>query len=160
MELKNIKKTKYYVFFALIIMVCVFFDQLSKVLTDGKYITIINNMLWFESTHNTGAAYGSFAGKTIPLIVLTVVVLSILIFYYFKSKSKNYIFNFAIGFIVGGAIGNLIDRISFGYVRDFVKFSFFNFNCNVADIFLTFGVILFALHLIFFDKSSEAKNGK
>ena len=66
-------------------------------------------------------------------------------------KKKTIFYCVSLGLICGGAIGNLVDRIFLGYVRDFIKFSFFSFNFNIADACLTIGVILFAVYLIFFD---------
>ena len=158
MELKKIKKIKYYLIFALIILVCIFLDQFSKILTDNKYIAIINNFLWFESTHNTGAAYGSFAGKTLVLIILTIVVLSILIFYYIKNKNKNILFNFAIGFIVGGAIGNLIDRFFRGFVVDFIDTPFIA-TFNIADSCVVIAAIMLIIYFVVCEvKESRKEN--
>lgn len=61
------------------------------------------------------------------------------------------------GLILGGAIGNLIDRIFLGYVRDFIRMSIFSFTFNIADACLCVGLVLIAIHIIFFDTRTNTK---
>ena len=141
-----------------VVAVCLFWDLILKFLTDGYNVTIIGDFFKFQSTHNTGAAYGIFAGQTVPLIIVTCVVLALIFAYNWFHKDKSVLYCIGLGMIVGGAIGNLVDRIAFGYVRDFIKFSFFSFTFNIADACLTIGVIIFAIYLIFFDKTFKKKD--
>ena len=160
-KIKNlVKKYKFGLITTLVILLAIFLDQLSKILTDGKDINIIENFFWFSSTHNQGAAYGIFSGHTTLLIVVSVIMLVLIFVYNLFHKKKTFFYSISLGLIVGGAIGNLIDRVFFGYVRDFIKFSFFSFNCNIADICLTFGVILFAIYLIFFDNFKQKRKSE
>ncbi|MBO5884646.1 MAG: signal peptidase II, partial [Clostridia bacterium] len=106
---------------------------------------------WLESSHNYGAAYGIFSGQTVLLIIVSIIMLGLIIAYNWFHKKKTILYCVSLGLICGGAIGNLIDRIFLGYVRDFIRFSFFNFNFNIADACLTIGVIMFAVYLIFYD---------
>ena len=150
---------RYGIFTTLIVAVSILIDLLSKIFTDGKFgINILGEFLKFNSTHNYGAAYGIFSGQSIGLIVVTSIVLVIILIYNYFKKNKTILYSISAGLIIGGAIGNLIDRIFLGYVRDFIKFSIFEFTCNVADICLTFGVILFIIYLIFFDEMLFRKN--
>ena len=147
------------IFTTLIVAVSILIDLLSKIFTDGKFgINILGEFLKFNSTHNYGAAYGIFSGQSIGLIVVTSIVLVVILIYNYFKKNKTILYSISAGLIIGGAIGNLIDRIFLGYVRDFIKFSIFEFTCNVADICLTFGVILFIIYLIFFDEMLFRKN--
>ena len=148
-ENPQIYKIRYGIITSFIIFVCIFWDQFFKIITDGYNIIIIKDFFNFISIHNDGAAYGSFSGKTNILIVVTILILMLIFVYNWLNKNKSFLYCTAIGLIVGGAIGNLIDRIFLGYVRDFIKFSFLNFNFNIADACLTIGVILFAIYLIF-----------
>ena len=86
-------------------------------------------------------------------------ILILLVYNFFKTK-KTILYSVSYGLILGGAIGNLIDRVFLGYVRDFIKFSFFSFNFNIADACLTIGVILFVIYLIFFDDFFKSKKTK
>ena len=147
----NIKNFKYGLITTLVVSISVLIDLVSKVVTDGINIEIISKLLWFSSTHNYGAAYGIFSHQTTMLIIITFVMLIVMLIYNWFHKKKSVFYCLSLGLIIGGAIGNLFDRLFLGYVRDFIKFSFFSFNCNVADICLTFGVILFIIYLLFID---------
>lgn len=152
---------RYGILTTLIVGFSILVDLLSKIFTDGKFgINIIGEFLKFNSTHNYGAAYGIFSGQGIGLIIVTSVILVVILIYNYFHKNKTILYSISAGLIIGGAIGNLIDRIFLGYVRDFIKFSIFNFTCNIADICLTFGVILFAIYLLFFDMKLLKKNNK
>lgn len=153
----KIYKIRYGIVTTLVILLCIFWDMFFKIITDGFDVTIIDGFFWFSSTHNTGAAYGIFAGKLTMLIVVTCVMLVLIFVYNWFHKNKSIFYCVSLGLICGGAIGNLIDRIFLGYVRDFIKFSFFNFNFNIADACLTIGVVLFAIYLIFFDDLFKKK---
>ena len=116
----------------------------------------------FLYTQNTGAAWSMFSGSTVALIIISVIVIALLGVYVFASKTKNPLFYVSLGLIVGGAIGNLIDRIFLGYVRDFIKLEFMNFPIfNTADCFLTVGVVcLVVYYLIEVVKESKKKKEK
>lgn len=111
---------------------------------------------------NKGAAFSLFWGKTWFFILVSVVVIALLTFYLIRYRSQESIWlRIAIASILGGAIGNLIDRILYGYVVDminplFVRFAVF----NVADIFVTCGTILFVFLLIFWPMIKKRKEKK
>lgn len=153
-------KIRYGIITTLVILLCLFWDIFLKIITDGYDIIIIKDFFEFSSTHNYGAAYGIFAGKTSLLIIVSVIMLVLILVYNWFNKNKSIFYSVSLGLICGGAIGNLIDRIFLGYVRDFIKFSFFNFNFNIADACLTIGVILFAIYLLFFDNIFKKKKSK
>ncbi len=125
----------------------------------GQNITLINNVLGLTYLKNTGAAFGMLGDNTVLLIIFTVVFLAIFAFidFYYKSSNGWYIAGFSL--IVGGAIGNFIDRIVFGYVRDFIELKFIDFPIfNLADTFLTVGVICYIVYLVFYEfKQSDDK---
>lgn len=148
---QNVSKYKYGIITALVILVALFWDMFFKIITDGFKIDLISGFFWIESSHNYGAAYGIFSGQTVLLIIITIIMLGLIFAYNWFQKKKTIFYCVSLGLICGGAIGNLVDRIFLGYVRDFIKFSFFSFNFNIADACLTIGVILFAVYLIFFD---------
>lgn len=161
-------KIRYGIITTLVVLVCLFWDLFFKIITDGFDITIIDGFLWFSSIHNTGAAYGILGGQTILLIVVSLIMIALILLYNYFHKNKSIYYCVSLGLILGGAIGNLIDRIFLGYVRDFIKFSFFNFTFNIADACLTVGVVMFLIYLIFFDdffgfktrKAQKNKGGK
>lgn len=91
----------------------------------------------FNYTTNTGAAWSLFQGHTLILTIISLVV-AILILYFVKRYPKYYL---GLAFLFGGTVGNLIDRVILGHVRDFIDFKFWPIF-NVADTFNVVGVIL------------------
>lgn len=135
-----------------IIAVVLIADLISKHFTTG-YDTaksIIPYIINFKSSQNTGAAWSIFSGSTIALIIITFVAIALIIFYAIWSKNKSYFFNISISLILSGAIGNLIDRLIFGYVRDFIQFDFWkSFPIfNLADAALTIGVVCLCIYYL------------
>ena len=125
----------------------------------NEEITIINNFFSITYVRNTGIAFSFLSGN-----VLIVIIITLLIGFLFIKYLKNKIFNkteiIAYGLISGGAIGNLIDRIVYGYVIDFFEFKIFNFPIfNIADIAIVIGVILLIIYSIFEkDDKNEVKS--
>ena len=97
---------------------------------------------------NFGAALSLFWGGRYFFIVASVLAILLILYFVFIKKTRNKLFLLGSAFIVGGGIGNLIDRIYLGYVVDYLKLSFFGPVCNISDYFITFGVILFAFYLL------------
>jgi len=143
---------------ALIVALIVAADQVSKFIIVrnvkmGEMIEVIQNFFYITYIRNTGAAWSILQNGRYFFIVLTIIASMILI--YLLLKSKNRIFSLALCFILGGAIGNLIDRIAVGSVVDFLEFHFWSYRFpvfNVADTFITIGAILLAYYLIFIYK--------
>ncbi|MGC8866792.1 MAG: signal peptidase II [Elusimicrobiales bacterium] len=92
---------------------------------------------------NTGVAFGLFSGINAFFIFFNITLLAFLL--YVKRKVKTSFSFYSIHFIIGGALGNIYDRIRFGHVIDFIDFKFFPAIFNLADFFITFGVILIIL---------------
>ena len=98
--------------------------------------------------HNTGIAFGFFKDQGIVFIIIPIIAVALLVFniYYYRQNnealSRMYIVAFSL--ILGGAIGNLIDRIYFGYVIDFIDFRFWPVF-NVADSAITIGAAIIAV---------------
>lgn len=138
------------------------FDQITKIVLDGKTIGLIQGVFSLTSSHNYGAGFSILTGKGWLLILLTIVFLfGILTFNYFQ-KTKNSLYKWSMALIVSGAVGNLIDRIFLGYVRDFLYFELINFPIfNVADSCLTIGVILLCVYFIFVEPKlkKQVENG-
>lgn len=139
-------------------------DQLAKlwalnVLRDGGSMKIIGEFLRFTYAENRGAAFSILQNQRIFFIIVTIIMLIVLAYIYFKTKNISRLSKLSIAMIAGGAIGNFIDRVRFGFVVDFidVRFgSFYNFPIfNVADSFVVCGTILMILLILFnrFEKS-------
>ena len=105
-------------------------------------ISVIDNFFSITYARNTGVAFSFLDGYVDLIIVMTIVVI-LLIFKYVKDNINNNIDLFGYSFIIGGAMGNLIDRIVYGYVVDFLDFNIFGYNYpifNLADTFIVIGV--------------------
>lgn len=132
-------------------------DLITKYVICGMFaenegITAIPYLFNIIVVHNEGAAWGILSGNQIGLIILSILLFAFLVWYFVKEKKKSWLLVISMAFIYGGCVGNLFDRIVFGYVRDFIQFAFWqSFPIfNFADVFLTVGVILFAIYLIIF----------
>lgn len=126
--------------------------QIIKVLSAGEW-----DILKFTFYKNNGAAFSSLQGKIPFLIAVTVLMMGLLVFYLIKHKPESKFAVACIVMIIGGGIGNLIDRILLGYVVDFLILWPFTFIFNFADICVVIGAILLMIYIIFFDKSEEKK---
>lgn len=97
---------------------------------------------------NFGIAFGILKDQTGLLILFISVVLIVLLYLVFSKKIKSKQLLVAISFIIGGGIGNLIDRMFFGYVIDYLKLSFFPPVCNLSDYFICLGGLIIALYCL------------
>ena len=136
-------------------------DQLIKylvikniALTDT--IEAIPGLLNFIYVKNTGAAFSILSDKTGLLSVVSVAVCVFVVFYLIKYKPKNKLYLIALGMILGGAAGNMIDRVFRHFVIDYIELAFISFPVfNLADIGITVGAVLLMIYVIFFDNSGK-----
>ena len=97
---------------------------------------------------NFGIAFGILKGQTGLLILFISVILIVLLYLVYSKTIKSKQLLVAISFIIGGGIGNLIDRMFFGYVIDYLKLSFFPPVCNLSDYFICLGGLIIALYCL------------
>lgn len=97
----------------------------------------------FGRTMNDGIAFGAFSGRPWLVYSLMAIALGVLLWFYFRHRKRGGLW-LATGLLLGGAIGNAIDRIWLGYVRDFIELPRFP-SFNIADIAITLGVVLLVL---------------
>lgn len=148
--------------FLIITFLIIIFDQITKVLITnslslGESIIAIPKLFNFTYVENRGAAFGLLEGARVFFIVITVVILFLVILYFIKKKPQSALEKTALAFITGGAIGNFIDRVYLGYVRDFIETAFMNFPVfNVADCFVCIGAALYIIFVL----CEEKINGK
>lgn len=130
----------------------------------GDSIDVIPNFINFVYVKNTGAAWGILGGRPVFLIILSIIVLALFIAFYILRVKKvgnnsSSLLAISVGLIAGGCLGNLFDRLVFGYVRDFINFQFISFPVfNFADIALTFGVIIMIIYFLFYYQKEEKNN--
>ena len=129
-------------------------DQASKYLITlqyslGGHLDLIPGVLRISYVTNSGGAFSMFSDHTLVLAIVSAVVCVIIIVLMIALK-KAALAKLSLGFILGGAIGNLIDRFVMGYVVDMFEPLFVDFAVfNVADIFITVGAVLFVIAVIF-----------
>ena len=139
-------------------------DQLTKwiivsTMELGERITVIENFFYITSHRNSGAAWGILQGQMLFFYIVTVVVVIGIIYYMQKFAKNDTLLAIGLSFVIGGAIGNFIDRLFHQEVVDFADFYIFNYNFpifNVADSALTIGVIIVIIATIM----DERKKGK
>ncbi|MBI2672719.1 signal peptidase II [Candidatus Woesearchaeota archaeon] len=134
--------------FLIVSILIIISDQISKFYFTNKNV-IITKFLSFRYAENTGAAFSILQNQRLFLILISIIVFFVFL-YYFKKTDKLVLTG--ISFLFGGIVGNLIDRLYFGYVRDFIDFKIWPVF-NVADSFNTLGVILIVYYLIYLEKN-------
>ena len=121
----------------------------SNLMSVNDSIMVIKDFFYITYVRNTGAAWSIFAGETWLLIIVTLFIISFIVYYIYKNKPKSKLEVFGYSMILGGAIGNFIDRIIYGYVIDFFDFNIFGYDYpifNMADSFILVGVILLIIY--------------
>ena len=147
----------------ILITVFVVLDQISKLLAvnglkNKPSIKIVEGVFELHYLENRGAAFGMLQGQKVFFVCITLVILVAIAYVFIKMpcEKKYNKLNIALVFIVSGAIGNLIDRVSYNYVIDFLYFSLIDFPVfNVADIYVTLASAYFAILVLFVYKDSE-----
>ena len=130
--------------------IVILLDQLTKLIITNSLelnqsIPIIKNIFHLTYLTNTGSVFGVLKGWQLPLIFFSVAVIGAVLYYLGEIKEKERALQFFMGFILGAAIGNLIDRILYGHVIDFLDFRIWPVF-NVADSFITISVIFLVVY--------------
>lgn len=142
----------------IISLIVIIIDRILKVLVTNNFVLnvrnkIIDGFFYITNCHNEGAAFSLFSGNVLFLIFITLIVL-FLIYRTINKENVNKIGILAYGLLLGGILGNLYDRIFYGYVIDYLDFVIFKFNFaifNLADAAIVVGAIL----LIVFEGSDN-----
>jgi len=122
----------------------------------GEVHQIIPGILSFNYLQNNGAAWNILTGQMWLFYIISTVAIIICLYFLFNKKYKNPLFDVGISLVLGGIIGNFIDRLHLKYVIDMLQVDFMHFNIfNIADSAITVGVILVFIYLIFFDEGDH-----
>lgn len=134
-------------------------DQVTKYLTviylaGQKPVPFLPGVLQLTYVENTGAAFSSFEGQQGLFFCMFVALTAVMLYEYFKKPMHFTKFErWCIAAIYGGGLGNMVDRLRYGYVVDMIETTFMEFPVfNVADCFISCGCVLLMLHLFFCNK--------
>lgn len=129
-------------------------DFVSKIIVNNfmnvhDSIPVIKDFFSISYFRNTGGAWSILNNHTWLLTVVSFVIIGFLIYYVYKNKPKNKLEMVGYSMILGGSVGNFLDRIIYGYVIDFLDFNIFRYNFpifNFADTFIVLGVIFLVIY--------------
>jgi signal peptidase II len=158
------KKRKITSFLMIILIILIIgLDQLTKFILNNNLVLnspypVIKGFLYFTLVHNRGAAFGILKNQLLLFILSSIFAIILIYFNLKKSRSKNKLSlnDLALGLILSGAIGNLIDRLFLGYVVDFLDFRVWPVF-NIADSAITVGAVLLGWSLL---KDSRSKSAE
>ena len=140
-------------------------DLVSKVIVRRyflleKSIKLINNSLYITYVKNTGAAWSMFSSRSVLVLIISSFIILGIILYVYKNKPKNRLEKLSYSLIIGGALGNLVNRIMYGYVIDFIDVKIFKYDYpifNLADSFIVIGVILLVVYTWRYENGSKGR---
>jgi signal peptidase II len=141
-----------------IILLIVAADQITKYLTVTYLkplgsIPVIEGIFNLTYVENRGAAFGILQNQRWFLVILPIIIVAAVVFYLVTHRRDSVLRRISLAVILGGALGNLIDRIFHGYVIDMLQTAFIEFPVfNVADSAVVCGTILLAIQMLFLDK--------
>ncbi|MCT8139756.1 signal peptidase II [Anaerobacillus sp. CMMVII] len=152
---------RYYILAIIILLL----DQATKWLIVTKMalheqIAIIENVLYITSHRNKGAAFGILQGQMWLFFIVTTIVVTFVVYYIYKHAKESKLLGISLGLVLGGAIGNFIDRLFRGEVVDFIDVYIFTYDFaifNVADMALVIGVGILMLQ-IFLEEGKTREN--
>ena len=122
---------------------------ISKYILVNEGIVIIRNFFYITHVNNTGVAFSLFDNNRYFILAVSLIVIIVIIYYIYKNKPRNNLEKVSYSFILGGAIGNFINRCVYGYVTDFIDIKIFGYDYpifNLADSFIVIGVILLVVY--------------
>lgn len=165
----KIKRYKAYIIEALLFIALLAVDLISKPVAfaflekhGGSYV-VYEGIYELIEVHNDGASFGIFGGKTAGLIAVTAIAMVALVALLIWRPKSPKLFRYGVIAIVAGGVGNLVDRLAFGYVRDFIDYTFLktffgidNFGVgNIADIFVLVGLLCIVVYVFFGYKEGD-----
>ena len=153
-----------YIIYLFIILFEVLLDQFSKQIVTAyldlyQKVEVIPSFFNLTYVQNYGAGFSILEGQRFLFLFITIVAIIIFSYMLYKGKNSHIVYKTSLLLILGGTLGNFIDRIVHTYVVDFLDFIIFGYDFpvfNIADSFITIGVILLLIYTLFI----EGKNGK
>ena len=138
----------------LLTLIFLLVDIVSKIIIDRYMmvdgsIKLVNNFLYITYVRNTGAAWSVFSSRTAFVVIISFLIILGIIYYIYKNKLEHRIEKIAYSMILGGALGNFFNRLTCGYVIDFIDVKIFKYDYpifNFADVLIVMGVILLIIY--------------
>ncbi len=124
----------------------------------GQEYEVIAGFFYYGCTTNSGIVFGWFQGGGPIFLVISILAVPIIVWIYWRVKSPIWVMTASLGLILAGTLGNLYDRVSFGHVRDFLKFQFGSYVWplfNIADSCICVGVVLLSIEMLFFEEKKQ-----
>ena len=133
-----------------VVLLCILIDQITKILVVSNLevntgFNMIDNFFSILYVRNTGAAWGAFSNGTMILAILSMIFLYFAIKFIYEAKNISKLSIISYGMLLGGIVGNLIDRLLRNFVVDFLSFNIFGYSFpvfNIADCFIVISIIL------------------
>lgn len=158
----------------IVLAVCIASDLITKAVFKDLFYeqgetVIIDGFFYLTFTENSGSAFSFLSdaewAQIFFKVLTSVALVGFVFFYLYALKGKYKVLSIGLALVIGGTIGNFVDRLAFNKVRDFIGFIFGSYRFpifNLADTYLTIGVIMLLVHFLFLDKSAlfRKKNGK
>ena len=158
--MKNNSKQKALIFYFLMSLILLDFGNSLRKLSYNPFFDSYSNPVFsIKHTTNTGSAFGLFADNSMLLAIFGIVVIAFITFYIYKNITfENKLELLSVTLFVSGALGNLIERLKFGYVIDYINLNFINFPIfNSFDIMICLGVFLYFV-FVFLDLRKDNGN--
>lgn len=150
----------------IILLICLnitIVDQLIKmgVSSLSNNIEVIKNFFYITYAENTGAAFSILNNSRFFLILMGICAVVMIFIFFIKNKKQTKLSIASYGILLGGIVGNLFDRIKYGYVIDYLDFKIFGYNFpifNLADIAIVIGCFLLIIMTMMEDKNGNKDN--
>ncbi len=151
---------------AIIAVLAIIADQVTKYIVVQNIklhdeIPFIKGFMSFYHTRNTGGGWSILDGggaERVVLITVSLCAMALVVFVLAKNYHRHVLMNISLAMVLGGGIGNMIDRIRLQYVVDFLHTEFIDFpTFNIADCFITVGAILLSVYVLFYDSKVEKR---
>ena len=154
-----------FLYIAIIILIPVLAEVIRGLIVGGVTpvgtVSVIPGLFDLTYSENRGVAFGLLQDGTVFFAVTTGIVIIVAAIFLVKNYKKSKLFSIALSLIIGGGLGNLFERVYYGYVTDYLSLSFFPPICNFADYCITAGTVCLVIYLLFFSdflKSDKKKS--
>lgn len=125
----------------------------------GQTKELIPGLISLTYVQNNGAAWNILSGQMFFFYLISIIAIIVCIYFIFNKKYTSKLFKIGVALVLGGVIGNFIDRLHLKYVVDMIQLNFIHFNIfNLADSAITIGIILVFIYLLFFDEAGKTND--